>query len=100
MQGINSLNEVGTAAIPVSKSLLTDVLTAVGLPVDYLHMAPLKGAERAVEKARDDYEKRVDGPGLSWLFDMVRGSVICEQPEEVHRVIEQLLNRGCVVRLE
>ena len=100
VQDIISLNEVGTAAIPVFKALLTDVLTAAGLPVDYLHMAPLKGAERAVEKARDDYDKRVDGPGLSWLFDMVRGSVICEQPEEVERVIEHLVKRGCVVRLK
>jgi hypothetical protein len=82
---INSLNEVGTAAIPIFRALLTDVLTAAGLPVDYLLMAPLKGAELA---------RRGEGPGLSWLFDTARGSVICEQTEEVERLIEHMVKRA------
>jgi hypothetical protein len=47
---INSLNEVGTAAIRVFEALLKDVLTAAGLPVDYLRMAPLKGAEAPLRR--------------------------------------------------
>jgi ppGpp synthetase/RelA/SpoT-type nucleotidyltranferase len=35
----------------------------------------LKGKQRAKEKAEHDYGNRKPGPGLSWLYDIVRGSV-------------------------
>lgn len=51
---------------------------------------PLKGRDRASEKAEDDYSKRNPGPGEAWLFDIVRGSVICEDGHTVAAVVREL----------
>ena len=42
-----------------------------------LKLAPLKGSDRAGAKARDEYAKNT-APCYSWLFDVVRGSALCE----------------------
>ncbi|KAL3932467.1 MAG: hypothetical protein SGBAC_010838 [Bacillariaceae sp.] len=48
-----------------------------------VQFAPLKGRERAQEKADDDYSNRVPGPGASWLYDIVRGSVKFSTTEQI-----------------
>mmetsp|Transcript_12727 Transcript_12727/g.30322 ORF Transcript_12727/g.30322 Transcript_12727/m.30322 type:complete len:694 (-) Transcript_12727:117-2198(-) len=41
-----------------------------------IKIPPLKGKERAMAKAEDDYGNRDPGPAVSWLYDIVRGSVL------------------------
>ncbi|CAJ1964987.1 unnamed protein product [Cylindrotheca closterium] len=53
-----------------------------------LQFAPLKGRERAQEKADDDYSDRVPGPGTSWLYDVVRGSVKFSTAEQIAKCLE------------
>ena len=91
VQSIAALNEVAIAAIPVFTSLLEEMLVALNLPLDSLHVASLKKSDRAEEKARDDYGARSDGPGLSWLFDMARASVELDDERSIKAVVDYLL---------
>jgi tetratricopeptide (TPR) repeat protein len=52
-------------------------------------LAPLKGRARAAAKARNEYAKNT-APATSWLFDLVRGSVMCATEEEIVRLYEAL----------
>ena len=51
--------------------------------------APLKGRARAAEKARNEYDTK-PAPATSWLFDLVRGSVICDTEDELVGLIRKL----------
>ncbi|CAJ1965688.1 unnamed protein product [Cylindrotheca closterium] len=50
--------------------------------------ADIKDQERAKEKANGLYSRREPGPALSWLYDIVRGSVVFSSPEGPMRCIE------------
>lgn len=52
--------------------------------------APLKGKTRAQEKARDDYSQRNPDPGVSWLFDIVRGSISFTSADQMISVLQML----------
>ena len=52
-------------------------------------LAPLKGRDRAAAKARDEYKDKAE-PFVSWLFDVVRGSVLCETEADIVRLYEAL----------
>ncbi|KAH8050343.1 hypothetical protein JL721_11427 [Aureococcus anophagefferens] len=54
-----------------------------------LKLAPLKGRARAEAKARNEYAKNT-APATSWLFDVVRGSVMCATEDEIVRLYEAL----------
>jgi tetratricopeptide (TPR) repeat protein len=54
-----------------------------------LKIAPLKGRDRAEDKARDEY-KDMTAPCYSWLFDVVRGSVLCETEADIVSLYEAL----------
>jgi len=53
-----------------------------------IEFAPLKGKERALEKATDDYSKRSPGPGVSWLYDIVRGSIKFASEQQIAKCLE------------
>ncbi|KAH8064012.1 hypothetical protein JL721_8410 [Aureococcus anophagefferens] len=52
-------------------------------------LAPLKGLARAAAKARNEYAKNT-APATSWLFDIVRGSVMCATEDEIVRLYAAL----------
>ena len=54
-----------------------------------LKLAPLKGRARAAAKARNEYAKNT-APATSWLFDVVRASVMCGSEDEIVRLYEAL----------
>lgn len=54
----------------------------------YVEFAPLKGTERASEKANDDYSRRNPQTGVSWLYDIVRGSICCGHSEQIVKCLE------------
>ena len=47
-----------------------------------LTVAGLKGKERAAAKASEEYKDKTE-PFVSWLFDVVRGSVLCETEDAI-----------------
>ena len=53
-----------------------------------LKVAPLKGQVRALEKARFDYAERPSP--LSWLSDVVRGTIVCENASDAVAAYEAL----------
>jgi hypothetical protein len=50
----------------------------------------LKNQDRALEKATDDYGRRNPGPGVSWLYDIVRGSVEFGSAAEIENFVRSL----------
>ena len=55
-------------------------------------VAPLKAQARVLEKARDDYLERRPGPPVSYVYDVLRGSILCPDERAILHVIEFLLH--------
>mmetsp|Transcript_14125 Transcript_14125/g.34232 ORF Transcript_14125/g.34232 Transcript_14125/m.34232 type:complete len:361 (+) Transcript_14125:100-1182(+) len=86
VRNLNELYEVAEEVYPVFVAKIDDLVNEVRndlmcradeiefkLPDDD---NKLKKMFRASEKARDDYSKKEPGPPVSWLYDIVRGSVL------------------------
>ena len=73
---LDDLYDVAAAAQPGFEQMLSNIANATeGVSIK---MPPgLKGRERAAEKANDSYAGYHPGPAASWLFDIVRGSLLC-----------------------
>ena len=54
-----------------------------------LTVAGLKGKERAAAKASEEYKDKTE-PFVSWLFDVVRGSVLCETEDAIVRLFRAI----------
>jgi len=48
-----------------------------------IKFAKLKGRDRALQKAHDDYSNRSPSPDVSWLYDISRCSIILDSAQEV-----------------
>jgi len=81
---VETLNELfASAAIakPIYEREITRLVAAVcearGEKMENVEVVfpDLKGRKRALEKTDDDYSNRKPGPGIAWLYDIVRGSV-------------------------
>jgi tetratricopeptide (TPR) repeat protein len=100
-QTFDELYEAAECAYPIFFDFLRGVLRTLDIPESRLDVYTLKKRVRAAEKAKDDYSSRPDGPGLAWLYDIVRSSFVCETPEEIKRVIEHLsAMEGVVIRVK
>jgi tetratricopeptide (TPR) repeat protein len=94
---VKTLQELYAAA-KIIKPIYQDTITrivdqvceALGDQKDTVEVdfAPLKGRDRAQAKADDDYSKRNPGPCISWLFDIVRGSIKFSTCEQVAKFVE------------
>jgi len=78
-------------------ALASKITKACGVPIS---VAPLKGRERAEQKANDEYSKRVPGPSMSWLFDIVRGKAVCSKSEEISALWKAIDDENIVVRVK
>ncbi|CAJ1933337.1 unnamed protein product [Cylindrotheca closterium] len=87
---------VARIAKPIYRQTLENIVDQVysfcGCNKDDIQIlgVPLKGSERAQEKADDDYSKRKPGPGVSWLYDIVRASIIFSTTEQIARCLEAI----------
>jgi tetratricopeptide (TPR) repeat protein len=63
--------------------VLQSMATALSLSSDRIVIPPLKGRDRAAEKAKDDYGSRTPGPSFAWLYDVVRGCIKCDSEQEI-----------------
>lgn len=82
------LFEAATTAKDEFRAFVMRIVRATEIPPNYVSIANLKSMERSIEKARDDYGKRDPGPDVSWLFDIVRGMIICEAETEIVALME------------
>ena len=91
---LQDLYQAAEQARPVYEQILQTLVkeTAVGSSTAATLVFPegLKGRGRAIEKIRDDYTRREPGPGASWLYDVVRASVLVSNPEQVQACVAWL----------
>ena len=78
------------AIAEVAREEYTKVMTAACADsAAALTVAGLKGKERAAAKASEEYKDKT-APFVSWLFDVVRGSVLCETEDAVVRLFRAI----------
>ena len=58
-----------------------------------LELVPLKNKLAAQDKANFNYSAR-PGPGVSWVFDVIRASVNCTTLDEISRFVSCILQAG------
>ena len=97
-KNIEELYEVAELALPKLETLLKTSCYKAG--IDQFTLAPLKSKSRASEKASDDYGKRQPGPDISWLYDIVRGKVVCNTGDEVLAFLSALTQGSEILRLK
>mmetsp|Transcript_3085 Transcript_3085/g.7248 ORF Transcript_3085/g.7248 Transcript_3085/m.7248 type:complete len:421 (-) Transcript_3085:237-1499(-) len=94
VKNVDELYAAATIVEPIYREMIEGIVKQVQdfLPEqkDGIHVefAPLKGTERASEKANDDYAQRLPRTGVSWLYDIVRGSICCDHSEQVTKCLE------------
>ena len=59
-----------------------EIMTAACPDSAVLKLAPLKGRPRAAAKAKNEYASKT-APATSWLFDVVRASVMCASEDDI-----------------
>lgn len=74
---LKDLYEVAADASSPYQQALINALRMANLPLSLLSFAPLKGQDRAIEKARDDYSVRDPGPGSEYLNKSPIITTIC-----------------------
>jgi tetratricopeptide (TPR) repeat protein len=95
---IEELYKAAEIAKPVYERIINELVDRISVCGDEnnnnnkedvtIEFAALKGRERAVEKADDDYMKRKPPAGLSWVYDIVRGSIEFATAEKAQTCIE------------
>jgi tetratricopeptide (TPR) repeat protein len=95
---LRELYEAAELAAPTYREIVTRIVAGLSTLYDkemndvLVNLVDLKGKARAKEKAEDDYAKRKPGPGLSWLHDIVRGSVEFGSASQVIKFLDLLQN--------
>ena len=89
----DDLYEAAETARPLFKRVVHRALAAAGLSKSMLLLGAVKPRQAAADKARVDYCARQPGPALSWLFDVVRGRVVCDSEDEICRLVTALLEQ-------
>ena len=72
-----------------ARAMYAEVMTDACAGTVPLRLARLKGRDRAAAKARDEYKDKTE-PFVSWLFDVVRGSGVCESEAGIVSLYEAL----------
>jgi hypothetical protein len=87
---------------PLFMSALKEVASDCNLPVTDpdagsevseagLVLCPVKLADRATEKAREEYSKVEPGPPCAWIYDVLRASFVCDTEEQIRSVYDGIM---------
>lgn len=87
VRGIDELYDAAGEARPCFDSFVAEMAAEVGPGVTPKLPPGLKGRDRAAEKAGDDYGDRTPGPGVGWLYDVVRGTLMCATVADIKQVL-------------
>lgn len=80
------------------KRLLEQLIAEIkGLDGGSIIVVPLKQRNKAFEKAQEEYFDRKPGPPESWLYDIVRGSVMCKSYKQMNDVNKWLGKNAHIV---
>jgi tetratricopeptide (TPR) repeat protein len=84
---VRNLDDLYDAADPAHSELKTvmDRMIAEVKGFDHTNIVipPLKPRDRAYQKAKEEYGDRRPGPSESWLYDIVRASVVCKSYKQM-----------------
>jgi tetratricopeptide (TPR) repeat protein len=98
VRSLDDIYEAATKAEPALKKLLQQITKDVkGLDSDAVYMGPLKTRDRAFQKAKQEYSDRKPGPAESWLYDIVRGSIVCKTFKQISEVNKWLGKNAFVI---
>jgi tetratricopeptide (TPR) repeat protein len=73
------------------QAFLKDVANKAGVKAK---LAPLKDKERATQKGDADYVDREcpeGAPAVGWVFDIVRGTLVCDSAKQIETVVKLLV---------
>lgn len=93
VQSLEELYEAALVAHSVFKQMFVQIALESGVEIGDVRIAPLKAKARALEKSTDDYADRVPGPAIAWLFDIVRGMILCDTEQAVRALIDALTSK-------
>jgi hypothetical protein len=92
VQTIEELYYAAEAVLPRFQDFLRDVAKKKeGVNVK---LAPLKGKDRAKQKGDSDYADREcpsGGLAIGWVFDIVRGTLLCSSADQIKAVVMLLV---------
>lgn len=84
IRNLDDLYDAAEHAHTELKRVLDQMICDVkGMDTTCVILPPLKPRDRAYEKAKEEYSDRVPGPPESWLYDVVRSSVVCKSYKQV-----------------
>jgi hypothetical protein len=83
---LTDLYQAAEAAKPEFEEFLDSLLLGVGLTKIDRIIAPLKPRARASQKAIEEYTYRIPGPAESWLYDILRASIICKSFKQMNDI--------------
>jgi len=100
----SNLGEVYEAAYQI-KQALRDLLDKMadkvkGLDYTDCQIVELKPRDRANDKAREEYLFRSPGPAESWIYDILRSTVICKTMKQVESVNKFLSKKAHIVQVK
>jgi tetratricopeptide (TPR) repeat protein len=88
VRSVEDLYRVAEAVHEKFDAFLQNIASTAGVNVK---LAPLKGKLRAEEKGYQDYVDREcpdGGPVVGWVFDIVRGTLLCDSAEQIEAVVK------------
>ncbi|KAL3920409.1 MAG: hypothetical protein SGILL_003279 [Bacillariaceae sp.] len=97
VRSLDDLYKVAELAVTELKYFMNQMAMEVkNLETYNATVAPVKPRDRAFEKAESEYKHRIPGPPESWLYDIVRASVVCKSYKQMSDV-NKWLGKNCHV---
>jgi tetratricopeptide (TPR) repeat protein len=100
----SNLGEVYEAAYQIKQSLrdLLDKVVDKVKGLDYVdaQIVELKPRDRANDKAREEYLFRSPGPAETWIYDILRSSIMCKTMKQVESVNKFLMKKAHIVQVK
>jgi tetratricopeptide (TPR) repeat protein len=97
---LTDLYQAAEAAKPAFEEFLKSLIVALDFTKDDLEIAPLKPRARASQKARDEYTYRIPGPAESWLYDILRASIVVKSYKQMSDINKYLKENVHIVECE
>ena len=87
VESIADLRSCAAACKPQFDAMVIEIASAVSTDAGWqksglqIKIVDLKAGDRIATKAKDDYDDRVPGPGISWVFDVLRARYVTARGE-------------------
>lgn len=90
IRDIGELYKSAATAKSAFETIVTEIVDSSGIRSDAIVRVSLKTQESTIDKADFNYSIRKPSPSISWVYDIVRCSIVCDTPEEICALLESL----------